>query len=54
MFENNEQLPDQIIDKLYLGCMLCADNLNGLNKLNISHVLVAAQYLEPCFPDVRN
>jgi hypothetical protein len=52
MNESNDQLPDKIIDKLYLGCMFCASNLKGLEKLNISHILIAAQYLEPSFPDV--
>lgn len=53
MYEGKDDLPDKIIDKLFLGCMICAQNLNGLKKLNISHILIAAQYLEPCFPDVN-
>ena len=49
-----KMLPDEIIDKLYLGNMNHAENINGLNTLKISHILVSANWLKPVFPEVSH
>ena len=53
MFNRNDIQPDLIIDKLYLGCMMCAESLETLKKLDISHILIVSKYIEPKFPSVR-
>ena len=40
-----KKLPDQIIEKLYLGDMDHANNIDGLLKLKISHILCSAIHL---------
>ena len=48
---NEQTVPDQIIDKLYLGGMSSAEKIDTLYNLKISHILIAASYLQPIFPD---
>ena len=47
-----KKLPDQIIEKLYLGDMDHANNIDGLLKLKISHILCSAIHLPLNYPDV--
>ena len=53
MYESNYIKSDQIVEKLYLGGMSCAENENALYELKISHILIVGSYLECSFPDVK-
>jgi hypothetical protein len=46
------ETPNKILDKLYLGNYLDAENLNKLISLNIKYVLVAGNNLDANFKDV--
>jgi hypothetical protein len=48
---NWRKAPDQIIDKLYLGNMSNAGDLESLQSLKISHILIVADFLRVNFPD---
>eukprot|EP01080_Neovahlkampfia_damariscottae_P010115 gene10115-2534_t len=43
--------PDKIIDKLYLGSMLCSSNRGIFDKLQIKAVMVVGNKLETHFPE---
>ena len=45
-------LPDEIIDRLYLGNMKSAENIDVLKILYISHILICASNLLPMYPEV--
>ncbi len=46
MYSLNEEY-HEIIDNLYLGNRLAAQNLHLLNSLNINHILICGNWLEP-------
>jgi len=47
----SENKPDLIIEKLYLGCCICAENQEYLKNKKITHILVVGNYLKQNFPD---
>ena len=45
-----ENVPDLINDRLYMGNMLNASDKETLKKIGITHILIFASYIEPQFP----
>ena len=43
----------QILEKLYIGDINVANDMDLLEKLGITHVLICGSFLEPSFPDVN-
>lgn len=47
-----DNLPIEIIDNLFIGSIGAASNKDALKANNITHVVVAARKIEQFFPDV--
>jgi hypothetical protein len=46
----DEKYPDLIKEKLYIGTILNASDIETLKLLGITHILIFASYIEPLFP----
>lgn len=46
-----DEIPDEILPNLYLGCLLCARNRFSLQKLGITHILTIAEF-KPYHPEI--
>ena len=53
-FKSNRQGPNKIIEGLYLSGFYEARQKDILNKLGITHILVAGNNLSKEYPEVKN
>ena len=49
---NYDETPSKILDRLFLGNMMDAENKEALLKHGVKYVLVAGNYLQTYYPDV--
>mmetsp|Transcript_16476 Transcript_16476/g.17131 ORF Transcript_16476/g.17131 Transcript_16476/m.17131 type:complete len:163 (+) Transcript_16476:3-491(+) len=50
-YESDFAKASKITESIYQGNMMAASNEKALKELGITHILVAGNFLEKCFPD---
>lgn len=50
--DNDNSVPDQVTEKMFIGNLANASNKEKLKEIGITHVLICGSYIEPVFPNV--